>query len=100
MRVGAPNQPQWVLRLTHIIEIAMALVSIAVLLLRLFTAAKSAKLMSPGAQFNHQIQIEAFCPRARGEALFPISRGASHRQFEVLMLSVDLCLMTQENGLT
>lgn len=62
--------------LTHIIEIAMALVFIAVLLLELFTAAKSAKLMSPGAQFSHQIQISSLLPRARREALFPISRGA------------------------
>lgn len=72
------------LSVTHIIEIAMALVSIAVLLLELFTAAKSAKLMSPGAQFNHQIQIRSFCPSGqRGSTLSPFPEEQSHRQFEV-----------------
>lgn len=49
--------------LTHIIEIAMSLVFIAILSLELFPAAKSAKLMSPGAQFNHQIQISSLLPK-------------------------------------
>lgn len=40
-------------------------------------------------------------PSAHGlEGCHHFQREQSHRQFEVLMLSVDLCLMTCENGLT
>ena len=35
-----------------------------------------------------------------GKHSSPFPEEQSHRQFEVLMFSVDLCLMTQENGLT
>lgn len=78
----------------------MALGFLAVLWLELFTAVKSAKLVtrSPVQSLNTDKQPSAHGPEGKPSSLF--TEEQSHRQSEGLMLSFDLCLLIQENGLT
>lgn len=68
------------------------------LLIRIIYYCQVRKLMSPGPQFNHRIQMSRNLPKGQRGSSHPHLQ--SHRQSEVFMLGFDLCLMIQENGLT